>query len=281
MAFDVLAQSFFPNAIGLRLGTVCGWSPVLRDELVFNRMCLEGQSKGVIEVRNASAWRSLLFLDDLASFLVALLERQDRDDLYNQVSFSTSIGDLGRRISEALGCRLDQLPDSETYSFALDTRRARAFWSLRDVGLETRVHEFLRDCEGWCVNLDTARGRFALKVEAALNRLGRKSFWVPRSKFRRRFLHGAADGQYETGRHATAIPVHTCNFDGLVLWLGYSPWTPEFRKRKLQIGSRVPESNRVMSYGFHHLMSGWEMELGRVLLAVSSERLDLSQGAAS
>jgi hypothetical protein len=133
----------------------------------------------------------------------------------------------------------------------------------------------------WCVNLDSARGHFVSRVVGALNRLGRKSLWVPAPWYRRRFLHGAADGQYETGRHATALPVHTCNFDGLVLWLGYSPWTPEFRKRKLQIASTIPESSRVMSYGFQHLMSGWEMELLRVLLAVSSDRLDLSQGGAS
>lgn len=55
--------------------------------------------------------------------------------------------------------------------------------------------------------------------------------------------------EYRFGRHFLDVTT-----DQLVIfWYGWSPWTEEFIKRKLQIQYRIPEIDKARGFGGHHL----------------------------
>ncbi|MCL4416329.1 MAG: glycosyltransferase family 2 protein, partial [Actinobacteria bacterium] len=67
---------------------------------------------------------------------------------------------------------------------------------------------------------------------------------------KRRFLHNYPDGQYDIGRHSTALK--TTNIPMLIYKYVYSPWTEEFIKRKLQMKDHVNPENIKRGWGLHH-----------------------------
>jgi nucleoside-diphosphate-sugar epimerase len=142
--FDYIARTFFKDVVGLRLGTVCGWSPNLRRELVFNAMNLSAMEEGVVRVANASSCRSLLFLDDLLKSVRACIHLDGPPPkIFNLASATLTIGELAERIAGYYGVPILKLADSTSYSFRLDTRRARESLGLVEDGdVMTRCEEF-------------------------------------------------------------------------------------------------------------------------------------------
>jgi hypothetical protein len=66
--------------------------------------------------------------------------------------------------------------------------------------------------------------------------------WIPGQRLGHRFIHNYPTGQYSVGRHSTSLP-----FDNLpdcaLIWLGFYPWNNAMIDRKLQIMSKIPESD--------------------------------------
>lgn len=88
-----------------------------------------------------------------------------------------------------------------------------------------------------------------------------------------RYIHKAEYGHYEIGRHGVYLPkVDIPEF--LHLHTTLSPW-PECKKRKLQIQTRIPESDKQKGWGKEHIMTGTQLEGYRnSLLSLSSNLLD-------
>jgi len=73
-----------------------------------------------------------------------------------------------------------------------------------------------------------------------------------------RYVHKEAHGHYHTGRHGTYLP--HINLNGMsLLWMGYSPW-PQCKARKLQIKSKMAESDIAARLGFEHLMTSEDLD---------------------
>ena len=84
-----------------------------------------------------------------------------------------------------------------------------------------------------------------------------------------RFLHTHPDGRYYVGRHLTehdSAPVDP-ERGPFLLWLGFYPWNDRFRRRKAQIGARIPQSDFEQGFSWQH---AWDH--ARVLL--QKERVD-------
>ncbi|SFT17105.1 Nucleoside-diphosphate-sugar epimerase [Sulfitobacter marinus] len=121
-AFDALVGPLAENTCGLRLGTVCGYSPKLREELVFNSMNIGAISNRQVRVANPNAWRSLLFLEDLSFVLDALIYSDTPLPRFiNVASLDTQIGSLAHEIAAWYGAEIVNLPDTATYSFRMST----------------------------------------------------------------------------------------------------------------------------------------------------------------
>lgn len=86
-----------------------------------------------------------------------------------------------------------------------------------------------------------------------------------------RFLHCYADGKYGVGRHDSPYPSQV-DPNLFLLWFGFAPMTPEFRKRKTQILPRISERDR-NTYGLasthksaateKDVIENWQWEAGR------------------
>ena len=118
----------------LRMGTLYGFSPRMRFDLVVNTMSMKSHVNGGIQVFGGDQWRPLLGVEDAAEVYVRCLEARI-EDVGNQVFNVGSDGqnyridEVARLISEALG----GIPISRDQS-NLDSRDYRvSFAKLADV----------------------------------------------------------------------------------------------------------------------------------------------------
>ncbi len=150
-AFDYLAQNFLSNVCTLRMGTLAGFSPNLRSELVFNAMNISASKHGHIQMRNGHAWRTLLFLDDLWALVLTLLCQPSQKGIFNAGSLSLRIEDLAKQIARTWDAELLREPDTVTYSFHLNTHRMQTLCGalMQKVTLEDRCRQFIAEANAF------------------------------------------------------------------------------------------------------------------------------------
>jgi len=121
---DLEAQIAIGNGykvIGLRFGTVNGWSPNLRTDVMINAMYDTAMSQGKITVFNKHINRALLGIEDLCRGICHCIERPEAG-IYNMASFNTTVEYIASTVAEELGVPLiDQGTTANAYDFGLDT----------------------------------------------------------------------------------------------------------------------------------------------------------------
>jgi hypothetical protein len=125
------------------------------------------------------------------------------------------------------------------------------------------LHESMRPFTG-CIALHSYVMVDALAREAAYDRpLDERPLWEQRWHGYRdparvrgaRFMHAQRDGAYGPGRHSTKHAWTPAPGDApLILWWGWSPW-PHVRARRLQIQTRIPQSDLKLGRGVQHVAS--------------------------
>ncbi|MFN3861642.1 MAG: NAD-dependent epimerase/dehydratase family protein [Roseateles sp.] len=148
-AFDYLAKSFLGNFYALRMGTLAGYSPNLRPELVFNAMNIAAVTTGRVHLKNSDSYRTILFLSDLWALVRKLLITQQQPGVYNAGSLSFKMGELAHGIASTWNAQVMYEGDSDTYSFLLDTTRMKAICGndLASPDLSQRCREFIEQYE--------------------------------------------------------------------------------------------------------------------------------------
>ena len=102
-----MGNSYFCPTV-LRMGTLYGFSPRMRFDLVVNTMSMKSHVDGGIQVFGGNQWRPLLGVEDAAEVYIKCLEAK-LEDVGNQVFNVGSdeqnyrIDEVAQRISEALG----------------------------------------------------------------------------------------------------------------------------------------------------------------------------------
>jgi nucleoside-diphosphate-sugar epimerase len=95
------------RCVNFRMGTVCGWSPRMRFDLVINTMVKDALKGGIIKVNDPHAERPILDIRDAVSAYCQALTNEDLRGVYNLFSYNTRIGMLAtkvqKRINEKLG----------------------------------------------------------------------------------------------------------------------------------------------------------------------------------
>lgn len=147
-AFDYLATAFLKNSYGLRLGTLCGYSPNLRAELVFNGMNIDAVSRGCVHLKNINSSRTFLFLSDLWVFVRKLITTPQHPGIYNVGSVSLTIGQLARVVGDTWNAQVIYEGGTDPYSYVLDTTRMQAICGneLEAVDLPQRCRQFIEMC---------------------------------------------------------------------------------------------------------------------------------------
>jgi nucleoside-diphosphate-sugar epimerase len=131
--YSLMFQGSKAQVVGLRMGTVSGFNlqrESFRQELVFNAMNLSALRESEIRLRNPNSWRAILFLDDLFELVRAIVFSERKlPPILNALSFNVTMSQLAQEVSKHHEVPIRLLPDSRTYSFALDEDLASNFFS--------------------------------------------------------------------------------------------------------------------------------------------------------
>lgn len=109
------------RVIGLRFGTVNGWAPNLRVDVMINSMYHSVQNGTGIQVMNKQISRAMLGIEDLCRAVVRCID-QPTPGIYNLSSFNATVAEIADAVSKKLGADIiDRGTTNNAYDFALDT----------------------------------------------------------------------------------------------------------------------------------------------------------------
>ncbi|HEX8815430.1 MAG TPA: SDR family oxidoreductase [Terriglobales bacterium] len=99
------------SVISLRKGTISGYSPRMRLDLIVNTMFKNGVRNREITVNNPSIWRPIMSIDDATNAYIRAIEASDKlSGIFNIASGNYTVGEVGdlvkMAIEEHLGIRV-------------------------------------------------------------------------------------------------------------------------------------------------------------------------------
>lgn len=148
-AFDYMATHFLKNYFGLRMGTLSGWSPNLRPELVFNAMNISAMRNGIVNLMNGTSCRTILFLEDLWVLIRSILVCDVEPGFVNAGSKSMTMQELANTIGSVWGAEVVDLGETMTYSFMLDCTKMHEI-----CGSQLADRSFDSECRSFAENLN-------------------------------------------------------------------------------------------------------------------------------
>jgi nucleoside-diphosphate-sugar epimerase len=143
------------SAISLRQGTVCGYSPRMRLDLVINTMFKTALQKGEIVVNNPAIWRPILSIRDAVSAYIRAIEvSYDISGIFNVASGNYTVGELGDIVKETLEAELgakikltiNHIQDYRNYKVSIEkAKNMLSFKPKHDA--ESIVHDLIANRE--------------------------------------------------------------------------------------------------------------------------------------
>lgn len=122
------------SVIALRKGTVCGYSPRMRMDLIVNTMFKAAMTQRMITVNNASIWRPILDIRDAANaYLRAIQADYAINGVYNVASGNYTVGQVGDMVKHRvekltghkIGIQIKQIQDFRNYKVTIE--RAKTY----------------------------------------------------------------------------------------------------------------------------------------------------------
>jgi nucleoside-diphosphate-sugar epimerase len=97
------------SVIAFRQGTVSGYSPRMRLDLIVNTMFKTAMQTGQITVNNPSIWRPILSIRDAASAYIRAVEANyDISGVFNIASGNYTVGEVGDLVKDTIEEELDE-----------------------------------------------------------------------------------------------------------------------------------------------------------------------------
>ncbi len=97
------------SVISFRQGTVCGYSPRMRLDLIVNTMFKTAVATGEIIINNPSIWRPILSIQDAASAYIRAIEAAPSiSGVFNIASGNYTVGEVADYVKEAVEKKLHQ-----------------------------------------------------------------------------------------------------------------------------------------------------------------------------
>lgn len=104
-AMQLIDDNF--SVISLRKGTISGYSPRMRFDLIINTMFKSAMKNHVITVNNPSIWRPILSIEDAATAYIRAIEANYRiSGIFNVASGNYTVGEIGDLVKTAIEERL-------------------------------------------------------------------------------------------------------------------------------------------------------------------------------
>ena len=134
---DLMASTFQIPTVGLRFGTLSGYSPIMREDLIINKMTKDALDYKIITVSNASAFRSCLGMQDLCNAIMTLINQRSKilelTAVFNLASFSKSIEQISGEIAKKMGAERKYIGDSPTYNFSMSVEKFERIFNFQFV----------------------------------------------------------------------------------------------------------------------------------------------------
>jgi nucleoside-diphosphate-sugar epimerase len=146
---DYYAQLSDVESYGLRFGTVNGWSPNLRVDIMLNKMYQCALEDNEIFVFNKHIYRPILGIQDLVRAIEAIIRGGDHRGIYNLASFNASVEEIANSINRVLGggVTITDKGIAPTYNFSISTKK---FQETYDFEFRASVDTIVQSLkEGW------------------------------------------------------------------------------------------------------------------------------------
>lgn len=88
------------TVIALRKGTISGYSPRMRFDLLINTMYKNVMKEGVIRINNPELRRPILYIQDAVSVYCRCVNEPIHGGVYNVISYNTTLGCIARDVKE-------------------------------------------------------------------------------------------------------------------------------------------------------------------------------------
>lgn len=103
------------SVISVRKGTISGYSPRMRFDLIINTMYMKAMSENKITVNNPSIWRPILAISDaVGAYLKAVEAPQDISGVFNICSGNFTVGEVAERVQKFCNDKYNKNIEIET-----------------------------------------------------------------------------------------------------------------------------------------------------------------------
>jgi len=122
---DQLAIQSGKHTYGLRFCTVNGFSPVLRVDLMINKMVEDAKNKGEVTIKNAFLTRPILGIQDLCRAIKTIVDsKEDHRGIYNLCSLNGyTVREYADAVVHEFGGFVSDLGDEPHYVYGADTTK--------------------------------------------------------------------------------------------------------------------------------------------------------------
>lgn len=152
-AIQMIDENF--SVIALRQGTVSGYSPRMRLDLVVNTMYKFAVTEGQITVNNPAIWRPILSIQDAATAYIRSIEaNKDISGVFNVASGNYTVGEIGDLVKIGVKKYLDldvklnikHIQDYRNYKVSIDkAKKVLSFHPKHDV--EAIIEDLVNNME--------------------------------------------------------------------------------------------------------------------------------------
>jgi nucleoside-diphosphate-sugar epimerase len=134
---DLYSKLYNVESYGLRFGTVNGWSPHLRVDIMLNAMNEAVKHGQPIRAYNLPVNRPILSIDDLCKAVLAIVNsKEDKRGIYNLASLNNNVGEIARIAGEILNARVEYNPglDESVYDFSISSEKFKKAFNFEFSG---------------------------------------------------------------------------------------------------------------------------------------------------
>jgi nucleoside-diphosphate-sugar epimerase len=131
---DIMAIDSNVEYYGLRFGTVCGYSPTLRTDVMINSMVYSAKTNGHIKLYVKDINRPILGINDLIDAVSTITnEKEDKRGIYNLASFNSTAEEIANAVADICNVPIVELEtpslvtnakaQTVTYDFAISSEK--------------------------------------------------------------------------------------------------------------------------------------------------------------
>lgn len=117
------------SVVALRKGTISGYSPRMRLDLIVNTMFRTAMQEGVIRIDNPSIWRPILAMEDaITAYIRAIEAHESISGIFNIASGNYTVGEVGDLVKAEIesllgvrvGLRIRHVQDFRNYKVSFE-----------------------------------------------------------------------------------------------------------------------------------------------------------------